>query len=1373
MRRLAWLLALIVVFASPAAVLAWFPHGGNRGVAPTVSNVAISGNVIAGNPLTASATITGSPPPTVSYQWIDSVLGNVGTNSQTYTAVASDVGNTLTVNVAAVNASGSANATSPAFGPIQGGNIPPGVSNLVVSGSTTVGNVLTASATIIGAPTPTLSYQWQSNGVNVGTNSSTYTTVSGDVSHTITVTETATNIAGTANETSSAYGPINSVPTIANAVISGNTLVGSQLTASATITGYPSPSITYQWKSAASNVGSNASTYTTVNSDVGNTITVAMTVSNVAGSNNATSGAFGPVTAASGPSVSNVAISGSNIAGNTLTVSATVSGSPTPTVSYQWQSAGANVGTNSSQYVTGNSDVNNTITATVTASNTGGTTSGTSPAFGPILSSGSSAPTVGSVNIVGNNAVGSTLSMQASVAGNPAPTLTYAWYNSTETQNYTPIATTPSYTVQSSDQDMYIFGKVTATNSLGSAYGVSNFFGLVPPTPSGSATTINTPTISGSTTMGQVLTAAVTTGGSPSPAATTYIWYSNGTWVGSNTSMYQTTASDVGHTITVVASAWNDIGTPVTATSASFGPVVAPTPAITNVVLTHYAVTTGQSGAAVGTFVPTLNYGSWTGGISFSTGCSNGGTGNGSFTLNGANLVAQGAPAAGNYNVCVAVTQSGATTVTQGFVVSSVPQPTVGSMQAVVAMAGTNYTYSTNGGTNQTVVDMGLFHDDMGPKLGLGSRFSIHTIRVKNSTLPNMEVDFQWMAVNGSNVWGDVIFHYGIAVIGGAPNGGSVYSVVNGPQYTVTITGDYNSGGAINVPIAGYYSEWRWQSGQWPLAPLSVSSLVALHLLPQLDGAIDAGSSGAPSGGAAYTYQPMNYAGVGLLPGSGATGPQPEIGPLTDWQAWYVLCNSPNPPASWCSTSQIATAYQDILAQSEAMHAQQMFWRDEDTGKDVNVITQYPNASAAGGSFYLPQVPTNGFFNVQITGPPGTVLQGNQNAVIMTDTNLYSWIASNQAPIPASGSIQITVAECCANNTDPTGHPLALALGSPCPTCTVAYVPGTFLGAVGINIDQAHNPDLSYVPYVLTGDPWDLQGVQANAICSAACGDSNNATVPQNLPYSTGQPRGMAWGLRNIMHAAAVSPLQSNPLILDASVFSTELAVELTGLKTVMNGTCGLCYFGITPQRSVWYNLQTNGLGDRFVDVCNLQGQQFISNWQDAYQTIVAGWTATLFPQFQPVLASLASDLLSTGSPPTSGNYSANGWCPAYPSNYCYKVRDCINCNDSNLTTDQMTYGPLYSSWRMMYLTQTWTNHNAPGTCPTAASILLTAASWDYWNSYLAGLASIRQAAVAGVPGIPDATSTASYWWTQISTNRFAISTSTSGGEWKFDWHLP
>ena len=180
-----------------------------------------------------------------------------------------------------------------------GANLP------AISGSTVVGGVLTSTTgTWTGSLPITYAYQWKRGATNVGTNSSTYTTVAADIGSTMTVVVTATNTAGSANATSAATAAITGIAPVNTVLpaISGSTTQGATLTATTgTWTGTPTPTYAYQWKSAGVNVGTGLTTYATVVGDVGNTITVVVTATNVAGSANATSAAFGPIVATAGP----------------------------------------------------------------------------------------------------------------------------------------------------------------------------------------------------------------------------------------------------------------------------------------------------------------------------------------------------------------------------------------------------------------------------------------------------------------------------------------------------------------------------------------------------------------------------------------------------------------------------------------------------------------------------------------------------------------------------------------------------------------------------------------------------------------------------------------------------------------------------------------------------------------------------------------------------------------------------------------------------------------------------------------------------------------------------------------------------------------
>jgi hypothetical protein len=94
--------------------LGYSKESGGAVIPPAISSVTISGTAVVGQTLTATAIgVTGSPTPTLSYQWKRGAT-NIGTNSSTYTLVQADAGNAsnITCVVTGTNIAGSANATS-------------------------------------------------------------------------------------------------------------------------------------------------------------------------------------------------------------------------------------------------------------------------------------------------------------------------------------------------------------------------------------------------------------------------------------------------------------------------------------------------------------------------------------------------------------------------------------------------------------------------------------------------------------------------------------------------------------------------------------------------------------------------------------------------------------------------------------------------------------------------------------------------------------------------------------------------------------------------------------------------------------------------------------------------------------------------------------------------------------------------------------------------------------------------------------------------------------------------------------------------------------------------------------------------------------
>jgi prepilin-type N-terminal cleavage/methylation domain-containing protein len=161
---------------------------------------AITGSTTMGSVLTPGARTPAAA--TVAFQWRRNAVSIAGATGATYTTVAADVGTTISV-VATGTGNYSGSATSAATGTIT----TPLTAIAPITGTTTVGSVLTA-----GARTPaaaTVSYQWKRDGVSIaGATASTYTLVAADLGTVITVTATGTG-GYTGAVTSAGTAPIN------------------------------------------------------------------------------------------------------------------------------------------------------------------------------------------------------------------------------------------------------------------------------------------------------------------------------------------------------------------------------------------------------------------------------------------------------------------------------------------------------------------------------------------------------------------------------------------------------------------------------------------------------------------------------------------------------------------------------------------------------------------------------------------------------------------------------------------------------------------------------------------------------------------------------------------------------------------------------------------------------------------------------------------------------------------------------------------------------------------------------------------------------------------------------------------------------------
>ncbi|MCS6920786.1 MAG: hypothetical protein NZM07_02510 [Elioraea sp.] len=79
-------------------------------------------------------------------------------------------------------------------------------------------------------------------------------------------------------------------------------------------------------------------------------------------------------------------------------------------------------------------------------------------------------------------------------------------------------------------------------------------------------------------------------------------------------------------------------------------------------------------------------------------------------------------------------------------------------------------------------------------------------------------------------------------------------------------------------------------------------------------------------------------------------------------------------------------------------------------------------------------------------------------------------------------------------------------------------------GDTGWSPDHAHQPELSTVPYLLTGERWILDNLQAQAAAVIMGTWPQNRQNGEGLVVQGGQTRGSAWNLRTVDNAAWLSP---------------------------------------------------------------------------------------------------------------------------------------------------------------------------------------------------------------------------------------------------------
>jgi hypothetical protein len=297
-----WAAMLAVALAFGMAVVGC--DNGDPSDPALTGTISIIGTAQVGQTLTTNTVLGGSG--TIFYQWkrgntAAGTFSNItGAYTASYLLVEADLDKYIVVTVTRSGNSGS--VTSSPTTVVVTNTLPALTGSVTITGTTTVGQTLTANTDSLGG-TGTISYQWKrGNSATVaGTNitdatASTYTLVAADEARYITVTVTRSGNSG--NVTSDPTNAVAAAPALTGTVsIIGTAKIGQTLTANTASLG-GSGTISYQWRRAIGGsysdiTGANEGTYLLTTDDFNRYIAVVVTRAGNSGS--VTSAATNPV----------------------------------------------------------------------------------------------------------------------------------------------------------------------------------------------------------------------------------------------------------------------------------------------------------------------------------------------------------------------------------------------------------------------------------------------------------------------------------------------------------------------------------------------------------------------------------------------------------------------------------------------------------------------------------------------------------------------------------------------------------------------------------------------------------------------------------------------------------------------------------------------------------------------------------------------------------------------------------------------------------------------------------------------------------------------------------------------------------------------
>ncbi|WP_308287726.1 carboxypeptidase regulatory-like domain-containing protein [Cryobacterium sp. 1639] len=570
----------------------------------------ITGAVEVGQTLTSTSGTWAPAPVALSYQWLRGSTPIDGATAATYKPVTADAGSTLSVTVTGTKAGYITVPKSSAATAVVTGGILTATPVPTIAGTTTVGQTLTATAGTW-APAPvTLGYQWLRAGTAIsGATTSSYTLTTADAGQTLTVRVTGTKagfttVSSTSTATAAIAQLLTATPT---PTITGTAKLGQTLTAKPGTWTPATVTLKYQWaRNGTAISGATTAIYKPVTADAGATLTVTVTGTKsgyITATKTSAATAMvtgGVLTTAPAPT-----LTGTTTVGQTLTAKAGTWAPATVTLSYQWLRSGAVIsGATASSYKLVAADAGKAITVKVTGTKPGFTTvAKTSAATVAISKPLTATPTP---TIAGTVKVGQTLTAKPGTWAPATVTLKYQWLRAGKAISG---ATASTYKLVAADAGTTLTVTVTGSKSgYVTAATTSKATAMIT---GGILTAAPVPTVSGTTKVGQTLTAKAGTW-APATVTVTYQWLRSGAAIsGATASAYKLTAADAGKTLSVkvtgTKTGFTTVAKTSTATAAVTGVLTAtPTPTVTGKVKVGQTLT-----AKPGTWAPatvTLKY---------------------------------------------------------------------------------------------------------------------------------------------------------------------------------------------------------------------------------------------------------------------------------------------------------------------------------------------------------------------------------------------------------------------------------------------------------------------------------------------------------------------------------------------------------------------------------------------------------------------------------------------------------------------------------------------------------------------------------------------------------------------------------------------